>query len=692
MSQNVAYQMRRTHIIISVCLGILCIASLQLFASGTPKFDKKKYIKAADKAYKEGNIYAATDLYQQILEHDPAGTAILMNLANTYYQARDYESAEKYFTQAYKADSTINTVALYYQALMMKMQGKYELAIPVFNRFIKIYKTGDNATAMRKWAKTEADGCKFALQEMKPNPNIVLTHLDREVNSNYAEASPALVNDMLYFASIKSDTVIAMKSNMDKTESEQVHMKLFSSKITDGTYSASARVEELRKPNKHITNPSFSADGKKFFYTECDGEFSGFNCQIFTAEYKDGKIGEPHALGPEINMPGTTNTHPYYAKVGGVGDVLYFVSNRPGGRGGLDIWYSMVNRKGDFAPPKNCGSKINSDRDEVSPFYDGATNTLYFSSNGWISMGGRDIYKSEGEPGKNSSIENLGAPFNSSCDDFYYRFIGDSKKGYLVSNRPGIFSVRGKTCCDDIFSYQYLRQIHIAVKGRVIDQATDQTIPGASVNLSLKSEAQTGNDVVIATDTTQGEKLYFFNLKEEKQYKLSGAKDGYFAVASEFNTLGIKNSDTLTVNLYMKRFEKDKEYRLSNIYYDFNKWDLRDESKRTLDTLYGILTENPTIIIELGSHTDARGSDAYNQDLSQKRAESCVTYLLSKGLSKDRVTAKGYGKTKLLQDCTKIAECPTDQNGDCECHQLNRRTVFKITGELDRKLLYDNNE
>jgi outer membrane protein OmpA-like peptidoglycan-associated protein len=142
----------------------------------------------------------------------------------------------------------------------------------------------------------------------------------------------------------------------------------------------------------------------------------------------------------------------------------------------------------------------------------------------------------------------------------------------------------------------------------------------------------------------------------------------------------------------MKQLEKDKEYRLSNIYYDFNKWDLREESKHTLDTLYAILIENPTIIIELGSHTDARESDSYNQELSQKRAESCVTYLIEKGVDKARITARGYGKTKLLQDCSKIEGCPQDQNGDCECHQLNRRTVFKITGELDRKLLYDNNQ
>ena len=678
--------------LIYIAVSLLLFTSSDLSAKDKDKYSKKKYLKAADKALKEGSIYSSADIYQKILDHDPNTTSVLMNLANSYYMARDYESAEKYFDEAYKADSTDNIPALYYESLMKKMQGKYQEAIPMFNRFVKRYKTGVDAGAMRKWAKTEIDGCNFALQEMKPNPNITLTHLDKQVNSNYAEASPTLHDGELFFASIRSDTVIAQKSNMNKAEAETVHMKMFSSKLNNGSYSVAEKVADMSKPEKHITNPSFSADGKKMLYTECDEANGKITCKILIADYNAGKWENIKDMGAEINMPGTTNTHPYLAKTMSGTEVLYFVSNRTGGRGGLDIWYAIANRKGEFSTPKNAGLKVNSDRDEQSPFYDGATNTLYFSSNGWISMGGQDIYKSEGEPGKNTALENMGAPFNSSCDDFYFRYGESAKKGYLVSNRPGIFSVRGKTCCDDIFGYEYLRQIHIAVRGRVFDQATDKVIPGATVSLSLKGETKTENDVVLATDTTRGEIPYFFNLKEEKQYKLAGTKDGYFATSKDFHTLGVKTSDTMVVDLYMKKFEKDKEYRLSNIYYDFDKWNLREESKRTLDTLYTILIENPTIIIELGSHTDARGSEVYNQDLSQKRAESCVTYLLSKGISKERISAKGYGKTKLLQDCSKVENCPNDQSGDCECHQLNRRTVFKITGELDRKLLYDNNE
>jgi OOP family OmpA-OmpF porin len=664
---------------------------MQLFSAGNDpakgkKFKKKKYIKAANKAMQEGNIYASTDLYQQVLTNAPGTTSVLMNLANTYMQARDYENAEKYFGQALEADSVKNSVALYFKALMIKMQGRYNEAKPLFLQFIKVYKNEENAGTMRKWAKLEANGCKFALQEMKPNPNIMLTHLEHEVNSNYAEASPARVNDVLYYSSIKSDTVVNIKGIVDP---ELGHMKLFYSHVNEDSFSPSRIVEEVRDPNKHITNPSISSDGKKFFYTVCDGEFSGFICQIYMADYENGKIGAPHVLGPLINMPKTTNTQPYYSKTPSGPDVLYFVSNRPGGRGGMDIWYSVVNKKGEFSAPRNCGSKINTDRDEVSPFYDAPTNTLYFSSNGWISMGGLDIYKSSGEPGKNQIIENLGAPFNSSCDDFYYKFVGDAKNGYLVSNRPGIFSVRGKTCCDDIFSYHYKKLLHLAVKGRVVDAATDKIIPGATVNLALKGDSLKGGDLIIASDTATN---YFFNLKEEKEYKLSIIKDGYFASTTEFNTIASKNSDTITVNVYMKKLQKNTEYRMGNIYYEYKKADLSDDAKRALDTLYDRLTENPTLIIEIGSHTDSRGPDYYNNELSQRRADICMNYLISKGLSKNRVTGKGYGKTMLLQDCSKIPGCPIGNTGDCECHQQNRRTVFKITGELDKKLIKDNTE
>ncbi|MES2620924.1 MAG: OmpA family protein [Bacteroidota bacterium] len=679
---------------IKLFIVVFCslLATDCLPAKADEKFSKKKYLKAADEAFKAGSIFSATDLYLKILENAPEEKSILFNLSQSYLLARDYENAAVYFLKTYEADSTGNALALYYAALTTKMQGNYKEAVTMFRRFNKIYKEAD-ATKMKKWARTEIDGCNFAINEAKPDAFVKVNHLGKEINSNYGDLAPALRDDVLYFASINSDTVLVMKEDRSDSKKEDVLMKMYTSKVNGEAYGMKEQLKTFSQEGKHISNPAFNYDGTKFFYTICDGLLKP-SCDIYSSELKGTEWSEGKKLGEEINMKGFTNTQPYYAKTS-TGDVLYFVSDREGGKGGLDIWASAVNKKGELGTPKNLGGKVNSDRDEVTPFYDSNAGTLYFSSNGWISMGGSDIFKSQSDAsGKyNNTAENLGAPFNSSCDDNYFRFGKNNEEGYLVSNRLGIFSVRGKTCCFDIFSYKYDRRFFLAVKGRVIDDATKEAIAGVAVNLSLRSSELKEGDIIIANDSSKRETPYFFNLKPEKLYKVSAAKDGYFASSQTFSTQGITKSDTQVVDIYLKKLEKNKAYRLNNIYYDFDKSDLRSESKATLDTLYNILAENPTIIIELSSHTDTRGSDEYNLSLSQKRAESCVNYLINdKGFSKERVTAKGYGESKILDDCTKYTDCPQDQSGDCACHQLNRRTEFKIIGELDGTLIYENQE
>lgn len=669
---------------------VLCLVSCIPSNAADEKFNKKKYLKGAEDAMKAGNIFGAADFYEEVLKNSPEDKAVFMPLAQCYLAMRDYESAAKYFNQAYQVDSNYNTIALYYAAICTKMQGKYNDAISMFKRFAKIYKESDNVQKKR-WARVDGDGCLFAVKEGKGDAHVIVTHLGYEVNSNYGDMAPALAGNSLYFSSVRSDTVI--RDDKNKGKSDEALVKLFTSEVDSEKYSKAERFKKFQPEGKHISNPSFSDDGTKFFYTICEVNFAAPDCEIYISEKKNGEWQEGKKLNDEINLKGFTSTQPRLAHLPNGTDVLYFVSNRTeGGKGGLDIWYSNVNKKGEFTTPRNLGGKINTDRDETTPFFDGKTNTLYFASEGWLGLGGRDIFKSQADAnGKyNTNPENLGAPFNSACDDYNFTYGKNSEEGYFVSNRPGIFSVRGKTCCDDIFSYKYDHRIFIAVKGRVFDDATKETITGAAISLSLRSSNLTEGDVVINSDSSRGNIPYFFNLKEEKLYKISAAKTDYFASSQSFSTQGITKSDTLLVDLYLKKLEKNKAYRLNNIYYDFDKWDLRPESKATLDTLYNILIENPTIIIELSSHTDIRGSDEYNKNLSQKRAESCVNYLINeKGITTERITAMGYGKSRTLEDCTKIPECPMTKEGDCPCHEKNRRTEFKVIGELKGELIYE---
>jgi outer membrane protein OmpA-like peptidoglycan-associated protein len=260
----------------------------------------------------------------------------------------------------------------------------------------------------------------------------------------------------------------------------------------------------------------------------------------------------------------------------------------------------------------------------------------------------------------------------------------------FVSNRPGIMSVRSETCCDDIFLYGYYDVKYIAVTGFVFDEDDPSQTPieNATVALFVSGLNDIQGDIKIGDDTIINNTPYFFSINFDKSYKVTGSASGYLSNSATFHTHGINKSDTLRVDIFLKKFEKEKAYRLKNIYYDYDKWDLRPESEKTLDTLYTLMIENPLIIVELGSHTDIRGSEAYNMNLSQKRAESCVNYLIKKGIPKQRIIPKGYGESKTLEDCTKYADCPDSGTGDCPCHQINRRTEFKIIGELDAPLEY----
>ncbi len=648
-------------------------------------FNAKKARKTADKQVKSGNIYQAYELYEEIIENDPDNTPIAWKLAETYRAARDYKNALRYYNLVKESQSLSYPTAEYMYAMMLKMTEQYKEAKDIFVKLSKKYK-GENSSLIRKWSKLEAQGCDFGIASLASPVPADLTHLEKNVNSNYSDFAPVIFDEnTILYTSLPTDTAIMLEG-----KTTDYYLKLYKSKFENGSYSKGEIYHNFNAPDMHTANGALSPDKKRFYFTRCKEE-KGFKpiCKIWMSEQVDGAWQEPVELG--INSPTATNTQPTVTSYKNDQEILYFVSDRDGGRGGLDIWYSLISKKGDHRTPYNCGSRINSDRNEYSPFYDSKNGVLYFSSEGHITMGGMDVVKAVGAVKKWTKPENLGAPINSSCDDMYYVLEDNQKEGYFVTNRPGVYALKSETCCDDIFRFKYKKIINVAVQGFVYEKGDETKTPINEAAVTLKlTGSESGEDVPINEDTTADNKMYFFPLQIGKYYKISGQKDGYLTNSVEITTLGITESDTLRADLYLQKLVKDKAYRLKNIYYDYDKWFLRDASKATLDTLYDILTQNPTIIVEIGSHTDIRGSDTYNRNLSQKRAESCVNYLIEeKKIPKERLEAKGYGESKTLEDCTKVTDCPDDGKTDCPCHQDNRRTEFKIIGELDAELIYE---
>lgn len=687
-------QLRKILLSIGFISMVCLISSAQSDTAPAPSkktINPRKAYKLANKKINTGNIYGASDLLEEIMAQHPNQVKAAYKLAETYYAARDYKNAEKWYEYVTKTDPITFPLSYYYYALMMKYNGKYDEAKKQFDEFAKTY-AGEDAALYKQWAKIESQGCELA-KKLKSEPlKVNIIHPGKELNSHYSDISPMWWNEeTLLFASLPTDTVIVLDK---QNKTPDYFIKFYLAKKTGYSFSQAEPFTAFSFPGKHVANGALSPKKDRFYFTVCTQQEKNNHiiCHIYMSKKVNGMWQEAQQLGPEINLDNYTSTHPFVTTYKN-GEILYFVSDRPDGRGGRDIWYSVITKQGQHQEAKNCGPKVNTNRDEATPFYDNKTGTLYFSSNGHIGMGGYDIHKATGEAAKFTDPVNIGYPINSSADDMYFRFENNELEGGMfVSNRPGIMSIRSETCCDDIFFYSYYDVRYLVVTGFVFDEddTTHTPIENATVDLYVTGLQDIQSDIHLhlGNDTILNATPYFFSINFEKNYKVTGSAPGYLSNSSSFHTHGLIQSDTLRVDIYLKKFEKEKAYRLKNIYYDYDKWDLRPESEKTLDTLYTLMMENPLIIVELGSHTDIRGSDAYNLNLSQKRAESCVNYLIKKGIPKQRIIPKGYGETKTLEDCTKYPDCPEAGTGDCPCHQINRRTEFRIIGELDAPLEY----
>lgn len=360
------------------------------------------------------------------------------------------------------------------------------------------------------------------------------------------------------------------------------------------------------------------------------------------------------------------------------GTTMYFVSDMPGGSGRKDIWMTTRSAGGNtWSKPVNAGPDINTPGDELFP-YVRSDGTLYFSSDGHIGMGGLDIFRAIPQPDGSWNVQNMKPPVNSYSDDFGIIFENENERGIFSSTRKG----RGN---DDLFSFEF-PPLRFSVTGLVKDEKTGTAIPGSQVQLiasdgsNLQAETGTGGD-------------FRFALKADVDYIFLASKRGYLNGKERATTKGQEKSREYMVTLLLSAIDKPVE--LPNILYDFGKWDLRPESMVSLDKLVETLLDNPNITIELMSHTDSRDTEEYNLDLSQKRAQVVVQYLIDKGIEADRLSARGYGEsTPKTVDAEIITQNPFLREGSVLteqyinslegeeqkeiAHQINRRTEFKV--------------
>ncbi len=401
---------------------------------------------------------------------------------------------------------------------------------------------------------------------------------------------------------------------------------------------------------------AFSENGRTMYFTRShytghklgkdDGDVS--HLMMFRASLSDaGEWGDIRAFA--FNGDDFSTGHPALSSDE---RTLYFASDRPGGHGGTDIWKSVDNGTG-WGEPTNLGPTVNTAGNELFPTVNG--HTLYFASTAHENMGGLDIFSTHESDGRWSEPENLGYPLNTAHDDFGFVMNATNNNGYLSSDRTGN---------DRIHAFIYQERIFI-LDGMVSDSIGFLSNVEATV---LNVETMEEQTVLTGRDGR-----FSCKLAPESLYDITTQHPGYLAARKRISTKGIAGSDTLFAALVLRTIELNKPIAIKNIYFDYDRWEIRPDAAAELDKLVDIIKDNPDLSFELGSHTDSRGGDLYNLVLSDGRANSTVDYLIRHGADPGRITARGYGEERLVNGCTNGVACSE------EAHQANRRTEFTIT-------------
>jgi len=484
--------------------------------------------------------------------------------------------------------------------------------------------------------------CKFSINAMQHPVPFKPVNMGPEINTADDEYLPTATAD-------ESMLIFTRKINNNED--------FYKSVKVDGKWQTATYLsDQINTPEYNEGAQSISQDGKYLFFTGCNRPDGLGRCDIYIAQKKGDDWGKPFDLAPPVNTPGWESQ----PSISADGRTLYFVSNRKGGYGGYDIWKSTLTDKG-WGEPENLGPNINTSFDEQSPFIHPDDSTLYFCSNGWPGLGGKDLFVSRlGKDGKWQKPENLGYPINTNGDENGLTLTANGKDAFFSSNNLGGFGGY------DIYTFELPENLrpHVVtyVKGKVADAKTLEPLEAAVEIIDLQKNIPVYQDY---SDINRGD--FLATLTAGKNYGLNISKSGYLFYSQNFSLIGREANNPFNISVLLQPIEIGNKVILNNIFFDTNKFDLKPESLAELDKLVEFMMLNPTLHIEISGHTDNVGSTQANQILSENRAKSVYQYLIINKIDAGRLVYKGYGETQ-----------PIAPNDNEDGRKKNRRTEFKI--------------
>ncbi len=625
--------------------------------------------KEADNAFENEAYFEAIDFYKKAYSKESGAdekARMLFQIAESYRMILDYDQQVIWYNKALKAQFE-DPAAYLYLAQAYHRQGDFTQAIEYYERYKDAAPDGYKA-------EIGIEQCELA-KDFRDNPTRYIVQNEILLNSAEYDFAPGWATEdfsTIYFGSSRQG---AQGMEIDMRTGESFQDIFFTTRDQKGKWSEPERLTYRINTIHNEATPRLTGTFDMMLFTRCESTKDENNgCDIMLSRKVDNSWSTSQVLEVKNDQSTdlTTAGHPTLSN-----DEKYiiFSSDMPGGKGGKDLWIAPFDKASmTVGEAVNLGDAVNTTGNEMFPFVrkDG---TLYFASDGHIGMGGLDIFSAESS-GDNSwgNVENLRAPINSIGHDFGIIWEGDSERGYFTSDRNG---GKGK---DDIYSFN-LPPLLFALEGVVYDKDSQQPVPEATIKVigsdgsSFESMSDAGGAFTFAE---KGEERY---INPETNYSIEVSKTDYLVAKDQISTVGITESTTFLKEYFITFTAPDIAIEFPEVRYAYNKAELQvnDEvnSLDSLDFLYNVLVDNPTIIIELQAHTDSRGQNAYNLDLSQRRAESCVQYLASKGIPDERMVAKGYGETRLRITDRQISGMGTEEEKEA-AHQKNRRTEFTV--------------
>ncbi|MBN2664754.1 MAG: OmpA family protein [Bacteroidales bacterium] len=675
-------------------LIVLMFFSTTIFAQNPATLKNWELKQYAKNAMLKNDYVMSLLFYNELLLRKPNNSKIKYQVALLNFKIRDYEKSRDLFLDIYNKSNNKHSEALYFYAENSRILGDYSTAEIYFTNFI------DNCNDKKHVELLHLS--ELALQGIGLSKdtnfieNYYVHNLNKTINTPHLESSPIIINDTSFiYSSFGIDSVkIINSSSQTCPKSSYRYAKLVNNDWVGG---GSPPAPFFNIPNQSTANGAFSLDKKRFYFSVKELNDRGLQVsQLFVTELINNVWSEPVKLGNKINLPFFNSTQPtvgstYLSNL----EIIYFVSDRSGGWGGKDIWFSVYDKiHQTYTEPTNAGGYINTLGDEMTPFYDADNKIMYFSSNGLVSFGGFDVFKTIGELANWVPAQNIESPINSSFDEFYFSINKNEPKGFFISNRTEALDWGNENCCFDIFSFDMQYSNNLIITGQLVvpdatvfnsinklltnsDSIADSSnlyIENAIVDLKIHNIVDSSY-VTLFSDTTDNNGRFSFTISRGYDFSMTVNSQGYSFSSCNFSS-DYDFQDTVNLDCINVEPNFDKNIVLENILFEFNSATLTESSVAYIDSvIVPVLMLYNEIIVEIGAHTDKVGDTDYNLQLSQDRAQAVVDRIVAAGIPVSRIMAKGYGETK-----PRMCETFADGSDNASSRQQNRRVEFKILG------------